>query len=229
MTDLSVRTLGDLVTENPAAARVLERHGLDYCCGGRRTIEEACIADGIDEATLSAELEELDAGPPAAWTHLDPPALARHIVAVHHRYLDEELPLLEALATKVLGAHGRRHPELALVRDLIVAIRADLEPHLVKEERVLFPAIEALAAGQREFGFGSVTNPISVMEREHDHAGRLLEELRAATAGYDVPDDACASYRSLYERLACLEADTHEHIHKESNVLFPAAVQLAST
>jgi regulator of cell morphogenesis and NO signaling len=112
------------------------------------------------------------------------------------------------------------------MRTLVAHIRADLDPHLMKEERVLFPAIEALAAGQREFPFGTVGNPIRMMEQEHDRAGRLLKELRAVTYGFEIPNDACASYRSLYERLEHLEADTHEHIHKENNVLFPAAAKL---
>ena len=115
------------------------------------------------------------------------------------------------------------------MRRLVAAIRADLEPHLMKEERVLFPAIQSLADGQREFPFGTVGNPIRMMLFEHDRAGELLAELRAATAGYTVPDDACGSYQSLYERLAVLEADTHEHIHKENNVLFPEVLRLAES
>lgn len=166
---------------------------------------------------------------PGTWAHLDPPALARHIVETHHRYLHEELPLLDALAEKVLAAHGRRHPELEDVRNLVRAIHDDLEPHLMKEERVLFPAIEALSAGQREFGFGPVASPIRMMELEHDRAGHLLAELRAVAYRYEIPTDACTSYRSLYERLEHLEADTHEHIHKENNVLFPAALALQAS
>jgi regulator of cell morphogenesis and NO signaling len=228
MTDTSDLTLGDLVTANPASARVLERHGLDYCCGGQRTLRDACNAAGLDEEAVRVDLDGSTDEPSAAWADLDPPALAQHIVDTHHHYLHEELPLLDALAEKVLNAHERRHPELADVRQLVAAIRADLEPHLMKEERVLFPAIDALAAGQREFGFGSVANPIRVMGIEHDRAGHLLAELRIVSYGFEIPADACASYRSLYERLAALEADTHEHIHKENNVLFPAAIGLAS-
>jgi regulator of cell morphogenesis and NO signaling len=161
------------------------------------------------------------------WTSLDAPALATHVVDTHHRYLHEELPLVDALAAKVLSVHGDRHPELAEVRRLVAAIRADLEPHLMKEERVLFPAIAALASGEREFAFGSVANPIRMMGIEHDRAGELLAELRATTDGYAVPADGCASYRSLYERLEALELDTHLHIHKENHVLFPAALRIA--
>ena len=140
----------------------------------------------------------------------------------------EELPLVDALAAKVLSVHGRNHPELVRVRALVAALRADLEPHLQKEERVLFPAIAAAAAGRREFPFGTVAQPIRVMLAEHDRAGDLLAGLRAATSGYAVPDDACASYRSLYERLEALELDTHLHVHKENHTLFPAALALVT-
>ena len=228
MTDVHDRTLGEIAVENPAAARVLERFGLDYCCGGTRPFADACADAGVEPGVVAAELERAPVEA-AAWAKLDAPALAEHIVATHHQYLHEELPLLDALAEKVLGVHGQRHHELSYVRRLVAAIRADLEPHLMKEERVLFPAIAGLASGQREFPFGTVANPIRMMSFEHDRAGELLAELRAATAGYAIPDDACVSYRSLYERLALLEADTHEHIHKENNVLVPEALRLATS
>jgi regulator of cell morphogenesis and NO signaling len=215
--------LGDLVIAQPSAARVLERFGLDYCCHGDLTLGEACTEAGLDPAVVLADIDGTDHAT-ATWADLDPPALADHIVATHHAYLHEELPLLDALAEKVLAVHGKRHPELEDVRRLVAEIRADLEPHLMKEERVLFPAIHALAAGQRDFPFGSVANPIRMMRFEHDRAGELLAALRAATADYVAPSDACAaSYRSLYERLQALELDTHLHIHKENHVLFPAA------
>ena len=127
-------------------------------------------------------------------------------------------------AAKVLAAHGGHHPELAQVRRLVAAVRADLEPHLLKEERILFPAIHELAAGRTEFPFGTVANPIRMMIAEHDRAGELLAELRIATGAYSVPPDGCTSYRSLYDRLAALEEDTHLHIHKENHVLFPRAL-----
>jgi regulator of cell morphogenesis and NO signaling len=227
MTNLDHATIGDLVAGNPAAARVLDRFGLDFCCHGERSLAEACSAAGIDEAHVEAALA--DAGPVAdsGWTALAPAALADHIVATHHAYLHDELPLVDDLAAKVLSVHGARHPELAEVRRLVSELRADLEPHLLKEERVLFPAIHAIAAGRRDFPFGSIANPIGMMTAEHEQAGELLQELRAATGDYSVPDDGCASYRSLYERLATLELDTHVHIHKENHVLFPAAARSA--
>ena len=228
-TDIRAMTLGDLVATRPEAARVLDRFGLDYCCHGDRTLDDACAAAGLDPRVVGAAMPEADDGESALWTDLEPPALADDILATHHAYLHEELPLLDALAAKVVSVHGERHPELHDVQRLFVAVRDDLEPHLAKEERVLFPAIHAIAAGRRDFPFGSIENPIRMMDVEHDRAGELLAELRTATHGYAVPHDACASYRSLYERLAELEHDTHVHIHKENHVLFPAAVALART
>ena len=222
------RTLGELVAERPARARVLERAGIDYCCHGDRPLADAAAAAGIDAAALAADLAGVTDTSGADVDRLGPAELVAHIVATHHAYLHEELPLLDALAAKVLSVHGGRHPELQEVARLVAEIRADLEPHLAKEETVLFPAIDRLAAGPAQFPFGTVANPISVMLREHDAVGDLLERLRAATGGYAAPEDGCASYRLLYERLLELEVDTHRHVHLENNVLFPAVVELES-
>jgi regulator of cell morphogenesis and NO signaling len=221
------KSLGDIVADNPATARALDRLGLDYCCHGQRSLESACAEAGLDPVAVVAELDAIGPGGDTSWAQLEPPALADHIVESHHRYLKEELPLLDALAEKVLSVHGERHPELNQVRALVREIRADLEPHLLKEERILFPGIHDLARGRRDFPFGTVADPIRVMLLEHDRAGDLLAALRAATGSYAVPEDACASYGSLYQRLEALEADTHLHIHKENHTLFPAALRMA--
>ncbi len=218
-------TLGDLVAEAPGRAIILDRLGLDYCCHGQRTLADACGAAGLDPGSVAADLDHV-AAPTTAEYPEDPGALADHIEASHHAYLHAELPQLVALGAKVADVHGERHPELAEVRALVDALRADLEPHLLKEERVLFPAIRGLVTGVREFPFGTVSNPIRVMSADHDRAGELLARLRAVTDGYRVPADGCASYRSLYQRLETLEGDTHRHIHLENNVLFPAAIAL---
>jgi regulator of cell morphogenesis and NO signaling len=227
MTDVSSDILGDIVATNPGAARVLDRFGLDFCCHGGDSLGDACAAAGVDPVEVAAALRELPAAPPTSWTDLDPPALADHIVATHHRYLQEELPALVALAQKVLSVHGERHIELVEVERLTRELHDDLLPHMAKEERVLFPAIHALAAGVRELPFGAIANPIRVMTIEHERAGEVLEDLRTVTVDYLVPADGCASYRSLYDRLEAVERDTHVHIHKENHVLFPAAVELA--
>jgi regulator of cell morphogenesis and NO signaling len=223
----AARTLGDLVAEAPARAAVLDRLGVDYCCHGQRSLADACAADGLDVAAVAAAL---DIDVPAAVDHpTEPAALADHIESTHHAYLHRELPELRALAAKVDSVHGSRHPELAKVRVLLDQLAGELGPHLAKEERVLFPVIRALARDTKaQFSFGAVDNPIRMMAVEHDRAGELLADLRETTGSFDVPADGCASYRSLYERLAELEADTHRHIHLENNVLFPAAAALGA-
>jgi regulator of cell morphogenesis and NO signaling len=199
--------LAEIVDLVPGAPRVLEWFDLDYCCGGQRPLGDACDLAGIDVATVIEALDGLGDG---------------------HAYLHAELPRIEALADKVVGVHGARHPELAEVGRLCASLREDLEPHMAKEERVLFPMVRELASAVSppSFHCGSVANPISMMMREHEQTGSILEALRSQTDGYHAPDDACASYRALYEALDALEADTHLHIHKENNVLFPAVLEL---
>jgi regulator of cell morphogenesis and NO signaling len=224
MTVPTSQTLGDLVEEAPDRVRVLDRLGLDYCCHGRRSLADACAEAGLDPAAVAGELDAVAVTPGGPDHPTEPAALSEHIEAVHHAYLHAELPALVALADKVATVHGDRHPELALVRRLVGELQLDLEPHLLKEERILFPAIRALVAGHRDLPFGTVRNPIRMMTSEHDGTAELLARLRAAAGGYEVPDDGCASYRALYDRLDHLEADTRLHLHLEGNVLFPAAV-----
>jgi regulator of cell morphogenesis and NO signaling len=221
-------TLAEIVTHNPSAARTLERHRLDYCCGGRQSLVDACIAAGLDPSTILDELGSAPDAAPPDWAAMAPTELVDHIEATHHEYLHDELPRLEALATKVAGVHAVRHPELTRVADLVSALRADLEPHLTKEEQVLFPMIRQLDASPTapEFHCGTLANPIRMMLIEHDRAGDILAELRTTTNGLVVPADGCASYRALYAGLTELEADTHLHVHKENNVLFPAVLAL---
>jgi regulator of cell morphogenesis and NO signaling len=166
--------------------------------------------------------------PTPTWATMSPAELVDHLEATHHQYLWAELPRLSALADKVRSVHGERHPELAAIVACYETIRADLEPHLQKEERVLFPMVRELAAADTAPAFhcGSLRNPISVMLAEHDTVGALLAELREHTDGYRPPADGCASYQALFAGLAELEADTHLHVHKENNVLFPAVVAL---
>jgi regulator of cell morphogenesis and NO signaling len=220
-------TLGHLVRTRPGVAKVLDHLGLDFCCHGDRTLAKACAVAGLN---LPEAIAAITATPPAGghegWAQLTAGPLSEHIQAVHHHYLDEELPALVALAAKVANVHAARHPELAEVDALIEDLRADLVPHLAKEDRVLFPAIRALEAGPAHFGFGSIGNPIRVMTAEHETVGDLLRRLRAATVDYQVPSDGCASYQLLYQRLEALEADTHLHVFKENAVLFPLAQQL---
>ena len=222
------RTLAEVVSADPAATRVFEAYALDYCCGGRRRIDEACAKAGVEVDAVLEALDDLGPAPEVDWASLGPADLVDHLETAHHAYLHTELGRLTALVDKVLGVHGARHPELADIAATYAELRADLEPHLVKEEQVLFPMIRELASATAppSFHCGSLQNPISVMLAEHDRVGELLATLRTLTDGYGPPADGCASYRTLYAGLAELEADTHLHVHKENNLLFPAVVAL---
>jgi len=232
--DLGTR-VGELVLSLPQALRYLEGQGVDYCCGGHRSLQEACEAAGRDPHTVLDELSRLDAAsadapPLQAWVDGSLTALMAHIEATHHAYLRTELPRLEALLEKVLGAHGENHPELDEVFDLFQSLSADLVPHLMKEEQILFPFIRQMEAGQPAAAcFPTVQSPIRVMEAEHVAVGGMLERLRACTGGYTTPADGCATFRALYLGLAELEADTHLHIYLENQILHPRAVLMEAS
>lgn len=224
-----MRSLAEYVIENPNTARVFERHGLDYCCHGGRSLADACGAAGLDPVELAAELAQVDAA--ASPVPGDTVAsLIGHVLTTHHTYLRRELPRLADLMTKVVTAHVERHPEVADVQVTLAEITDDLLPHLLKEERILFPlAIELLGAvAPTDFHCGSVNNPIRVMHAEHDRVGELLATLRDQTGGFQVPEDGCPTWRALYAGLAELEHDTHTHVHLENNVLFPKITALES-
>lgn len=221
--------VADLVLEQPSRARVFERFGIDYCCGGKTPLETACADRGLDLDIVIAALDEprADDADDVDWTTEPVADLCAHIVDQHHAYLRDELPRLRQLVDKVARAHGATHPELADVQTAFGATADELEQHLVKEEQILFPACVALEEGAAgEFPFGSVESPIRMMLHEHDEVAAGLTRLRALTNGYEPPSDACNSYRSMLDRLHTLETDTHHHIHKENNILFPRAVAL---
>ena len=217
----SQRTLAELVAENPARAVVLDHMGLDFCCHGNRTISDACAEAGLDADEVTAAL---DTAPevPSGWTGGGRADLAKYVESTHHTFLHAELGSLELLAAKVFSVHGSHHPELREVARLFSDIAADLRPHLTAEEDEVFPTIMSLASGIA--GDDRLAARIGDLVAEHTALGAKLAQLRQLTGGYTTPEDGCASYRSLYERLAHLEADTHLHIHLENNVLFPAAL-----
>jgi regulator of cell morphogenesis and NO signaling len=229
-----------IATRHPGTIRVFQRHGIDFCCGGKRPLAEAAGARGLDVEALCAELSAAATGPGAddrAWGEAPLAELVDHILARYHDRLREDLPRLAAMADRVLAVHGEKHPEVlpALARTFH-ALAAELASHTMKEERILFPwicEIERGAASGASTGCGvaampraGVEGPIAVMEEEHDDAGRALAELRRLTGGFEPPTGACTTFRGLYHGLAELEADTHRHIHLENNVLFPRAIAL---
>ena len=212
------RTLAEVVNADPAATRVFESFALDYCCGGRRRIDEACATAGVAVAAVLDALEDLGPAPEVDWATMGPAELVDHLEATHHAYLHAEFGRLTDLTEKVVAAHGTRHPELAEVAAAYGALRADLEPHLMKEEQVLFPMI--LGGRGR-----SAAMPIHVMEEEHEDHGRNLERLRELTHQFTPPEEACGTWRALYLGLHELDEQLMQHIHLENNVLFPRALR----
>ena len=223
----SSTSLAELVISRPELAPRFDALGLDYCCGGQRSLGEAVASAGLDLTVTIAALQvpAQAAEPRQDWDGIS--GLVDHLEATHHAYLNAVLPRLVALADKVAQVHGANHPELVTVSELVHELRADLEPHLLKEERVLFPMIRELAEATEAPAFhcGTLSNPIGMMLSEHDSVGELLAKLRESAGDYKAPEDGCGSYHALYAGLAELEADTHMHVHKENNVLFPAVIK----
>jgi len=227
--------VGDVVAKHPRAAGVFEKYHIDYCCRGKQPLGHACHAAGLAPSQVIEEIlrTTLESSEDRDWTTATLSELAVHIVWVHHAFLRNELPALEARLRKVIDAHGERHGKaLEALSRAFLGLKQELEIHLEKEELVLFPVIERLerahvASEKRPTApFGSVRNPIGMMEQEHRSAGDLLSRMRRATLDYTVPPDGCATYRALFEGLVRLEADLHRHIHLENNILFPRAVGL---
>jgi len=225
-------TVGAIVAKRPALSRVFEQAGIDYCCGGKIPLDQACQKKGIDPQTFLVTMEEavVAAGtePLVDAAAMTLTALADHIEGTHHAYLKMELPRLGAMTTKVAAVHGEHDARLAQVRDTFAGLAAEMASHMMKEERILFPMIRQLDASKSAPAFhcGSVANPIRQMELEHDQAGGALAKMRELTDGFTPPDWACNTYRAMLDALAQLEHDLHQHVHKENNVLFPRAIAL---
>jgi regulator of cell morphogenesis and NO signaling len=228
-------TLGEIVSRDYRAAAVLERYGLDYCCGGRRSVADACRSKGIDPAAVLTELQSLesDATRQASdYQNWSVDELINHILTWHHAYLRTALPRLTSLLAKLSEVHGARHPELLNVEKHFADLRIEMESHLRKEEEVLFPYIRAQGEAARDNAaappniFGTVGNPIRMMESEHQHAGNELILIHELTRGHQVPPDGCATYRVAMEELKAFERDLFLHIHLENNILFRKALLL---
>lgn len=235
MTVNVTNTVRDLAVGIPGATRIFEQLGIDYCCGGGRTLADACNRFDVPVEQVVRELEsatQSNEGVSQDWQTEPLTALSAHIVDTHHVFTKQELPRLEKLLDKVCSRHGQNHPELISLREVFSQLKQDLIPHMLKEEQVLFPYLarmeEAITNG-REIPppfFGTVQNPVRMMATEHDTAGDLLREMRQISGNFTPPPDACISYQTLYQALAELEADLHTHIHLENNVLFPRAVEM---
>ncbi len=227
--------LKEIVLKYPATAPILERAGLDYCCGGKQSLGEACLQAGASTEKILARLRDA-AGAAGrendSWAAAPLEQVTRHIITRHHGYVREAVPRLRSLFGKVRQKHEERHPELSHAEELLVRLGRELSMHMQKEECILFPHIEQLAragaSGQSVDApfFGTVQNPIAAMINEHDSAGELVNEIRKETSGYAAPEDACTTYQLLYKELGEFDHDLRTHVHLENNVLFPRAIEL---
>ncbi|MBZ5604730.1 MAG: iron-sulfur cluster repair di-iron protein [Acidobacteriia bacterium] len=232
MTPETNQTVREIAIQNPATVRVFETLGIDYCCGGKRPLSEACerAAVPLDKALqMLAALESESMSPEEkSWSTQPLRALIAHIVTRHHAFIRSEAPRLTALVAKVVSRHGPAHPELLTIQETFGALVEELLAHLMKEEQILFPFIENMEAASAVPSncFGSVEFPIARMLADHDDAGALTAQIRSLSSNFQPPEGACPSYSGLYQGLADFERDLHQHIHLENNILFPRAVEL---
>lgn len=236
-TGIKTKTIREIALETPASVPVFEELRIDYCCGGDVSFEVACEAAKIPPNVVEEKLEkalEKSQSRESPVRHEETPSseLISYILEKHHSFTREAIERLTPLTDKVSGKHGERHLELVVLQRLFRELTSDLIPHMIKEEQILFPFIKAMdvvSAGETAYSpppFGTVANPIRMMMTEHDSAGALLKEMRNVTNNYELPADACPSFKALYFGLEELEKDLHFHIHLENNVLFPKAVEL---
>jgi regulator of cell morphogenesis and NO signaling len=236
METITEKTVREIAIEDPSSVRVFESLGIDYCCGGKRPLSDACSHAGVDMDRVMELLATAsrDSQAPASgeWNKKRLTELIDHIVRTHHGFVRRETPRIASLLTKVAAKHGLLHPEIHQIESLFTAIGQELSTHMLKEEQVLFPYVarmeQAVLSGSPipEAFFGSVKRPIANMVAEHDDAGVLLSQIRELSHGYTAPSGACPTFLALYRGLEEFERDLHQHIHLENNILFPRAVEM---
>jgi regulator of cell morphogenesis and NO signaling len=234
----TAQTVREIALEQPSSIRVFEKYGIDYCCGGRKPLIEACAAGNLEVDAVIAALELAAQSPvPVAtdWAQEPLESLSGHIVATHHAYVKRELPRLAILAQKVVNRHGATTAELPVIQATLAKLDEELTQHLAKEEAILFPYVVLLehasanGSAKPHGCFGTVANPIAMMTQEHDAAGALLAEIRRLSHSFTTPAGACPTYHAFYDGLKDFEQDLHQHIHLENNILFPRAIELEAS
>jgi len=233
MSRFNDKTLAEIVRDDHRTAQVFENHNLDFCCKGKRSLQEACEERELSVSQVIAELETATKTCtfPVGYNKLSLTLLSDHIVNTHHEYVRNELPRILAYLQRVASKHGDRHPEMIKVFQAFAVIKEEMEQHMMKEEKVLFPRIKALENKENDLpksksGRRYLQSPITVMVHEHDHAGSLMQEIRKLTNSYTPPPEACTTYRLSFASLHAFELDLHQHVHLENNILFPKALQL---
>jgi regulator of cell morphogenesis and NO signaling len=230
-------TIRDIVADDFRAAAVFQRHGIDFCCQGNRSVDEACRDGSVNAERILEEVADATAAPASGGPRFgswDLGVLAVYIVANHHAFVRQALPILQTHTKKIAAVHGAAHPELREVAALIDGISAEMASHMMKEEEILFPYVTGLEPAARgeaphpSAPFSTVSSPIRMMEMEHEAVGDATARIRALTDGYRVPADAWTTYRICLQELEAFERDLHEHVHLENNILFPKAKRLES-
>lgn len=228
-------TIGEMVVNDYRKAEVFRKFGLDFCCGGKKTLDKACKSKGIDVKEVENALNEIDKQDTSRtedYNSWDLDFLADYILNKHHKYIENAHPMLNEFSNKVARVHGSRHPEVVEIAEYYAAIADELTQHMHKEEVILFPYIKELAVAKRNGTtmsrppFGTIQNPINMMEEEHVSAGGLLDKIKELSNDFTPPEDACSSYRVLFSKLQEYELDLHQHIHLENNILFKKAIEL---
>lgn len=240
-------TLGDIVAENYKTAAVFENHQMDFCCHGGRSLAEACAEKELSVDTIIEELqtaltagdtetaETNSAGMPQGIKQWPLDLMADYVEKKHHRFVSEQIPVIEGYLQKIVQVHGTQHPELEKVQNLFKETAGELAMHMKKEELMLFPYIrkmtQASVSGRKieKPGFGSIANPINAMLADHEAEGERSAGIRNLTGNFQTPADGCNTYQLTLKLLADFEADLHQHIHIENNILFPKSIELEKT
>lgn len=232
----SNKTIGEIVKDDFRTAEVFKKFGIDFCCGGKISVDEACTNHNVNKtelvSSLEATLSRVNGNNAQNFKDWEPDFLVNYIINVHHKYVKDNLQLLYEFTQKIARVHGQNHPELLQVAENYGAVAQELSNHMMKEERILFPYIIELYSSFKKKDeatpspFGTVRNPINMMEMEHETVGALLKEMREVTNNYTLPVDACNTYTVTFKKLDEFENDLHQHIHLENNILFPRAIEL---
>jgi regulator of cell morphogenesis and NO signaling len=238
MNQLTSKTLAQIVTGNHRTATVLEKYHLDFCCKGKRSLQQACVEQNISIDELAKELENLSSQSPGAgqaafpFDRLSLTELVNYIVTAHHDYIKRESPQIAGYLGKIASKHGDRHPELFRVFQLFTIVKEEMDDHMQEEEVILFPRIRNVeksagdAQTEPKMNLSYLEAPIRMLEDEHAFAGKSMEEIRLLTSNYTAPPDACITYKLAFECLRAFETDLHQHVHLENNILFPRALKL---
>jgi len=235
MNEIMTKSLAQIVNNNHRAATVFEKYHLDFCCKGKRTLQQACIEKDLRIEDVVADLKTTEQNSSDKVTidydKLSLAGLSEYIVMTHHSYVKKEMPQILSYLQKVASKHGDQHPEMLKVLELFAAVKEEMEHHMQKEEQVLFLRIAEMEKWVNEgteirINHTYLQAPINMMEQEHDHAGELLAEINKLTNNYDPPADACTTFKLSFAALQVFEMDLHQHVHLENNILFPKALQL---